>query len=232
MKKFGKIEFHYLFLQESHLEMCKGCFNCVTRGEKFCPLNDDRENIENLMIDSDGVIFVSPSYCQNVSGLMKNFIDRFAYLFHRPKFFQQKAMALSTSGGAGLKETLDYMDKLSVWGFGPLIKLGLITPHWPRSPRLEQNNKKSIEKKGKKFFESLKTKRPSSPSFTQYMHFRFMKKTSDLEEYLPADNEYYHDKEHYFVPVKINPIYRLLAPLIVKFALYIMKDMGPYQKSG
>ena len=90
MQKLGDVKFEYLFLQDTHLEMCRGCFNCVSRGEEFCPLKDDREDIEKRILEADGVIFASPVYCQMVSGLMKNFIDRFAYLFHRPVFFQQR----------------------------------------------------------------------------------------------------------------------------------------------
>jgi len=66
------------------------------------------------MIEADGIIFVSPVYCENVSGLMKNFIDRFDYVFHRQRFFDQKAMVLSTSAGGGLKDTLDYLKKLQI----------------------------------------------------------------------------------------------------------------------
>jgi multimeric flavodoxin WrbA len=62
------------------------------------------------MLVSDGVIFVSPAYCQNVTALMKNFVDRFAYIFHRPRFFNQKALIISTTCGAGLKETLNYLE--------------------------------------------------------------------------------------------------------------------------
>jgi multimeric flavodoxin WrbA len=36
------------------------------------------------MQEADGVIFASPGYTANVSGLMKNLMDRLAYTAHRP----------------------------------------------------------------------------------------------------------------------------------------------------
>ena len=96
MKCMDDVTFEYLFLKDVDLKMCRGCFSCVIKGEDFCPIKDDRAKIEDKMLKSDGVIFVTPCYCQNVSALLKNFIDRFSYVFHRPRFFNQKAMALAT----------------------------------------------------------------------------------------------------------------------------------------
>jgi multimeric flavodoxin WrbA len=50
------------------------------------------------MMNADGIIFVSPAYANNVTGLMKNFIDRFAYVGHRPNFFNQCPMLVATTG--------------------------------------------------------------------------------------------------------------------------------------
>lgn len=163
MKQLGDVEFEYLFLRDADLKMCRGCFICISKGEDLCPLKDERAEIENKMLEADGIIFVSPVYCQNVSGLMKNFIDRFAYVFHRPRFFDQKAMILSTTSGAGLKETLDYLKKLEIWGFGTPVELGVITPPWPMSDALKEKNKKNINKASKnhRFFDARKSVKSS-----------------------------------------------------------------------
>jgi multimeric flavodoxin WrbA len=78
MNILEKIEFEYLFLMDFNLEMCRGCFSCVKN--------------------------MSPVYCQNVTGLMKNFIDRLSYLFHRPRFFSQKARHCPQLEDPGLKK--------------------------------------------------------------------------------------------------------------------------------
>jgi multimeric flavodoxin WrbA len=225
MKQLGSVEFEYLFLKDADLKMCSGCFNCVSKGEELCPLKDDRGEIESKMLGSDGIIFVTPVYCENVSGLMKNFIDRFSFVFHRPRFFDQKAMVLATSAGGGLKDTLDYLKKLQIWGFGTPVELSVITPPWPQSDALQEKNKKSMNKAAEEFYQKLHQGRPS-PNFMQYMHFRFLKETSKLG-YLPADLEFYKDKGEYFYTTKISPLKKIFAPVIMKFAFFMMRYMEP-----
>jgi multimeric flavodoxin WrbA len=99
LRKQGDVEMTYLYLADVDLKMCRGCFECISKGEDRCPLKDDRVGIEGMMDRSDGIILVSPGYVQNVSGLMKNFMDRFAYTNHRPRFFG-KQMMLVANGGA------------------------------------------------------------------------------------------------------------------------------------
>ncbi|MGB9979655.1 NAD(P)H-dependent oxidoreductase [Methanobacterium sp.] len=75
MKKLGEVEFEYVFLKDINLKTCRGCGVCFEKGEKFCPLKDDRPMLEEKMHNADGVIFTSPNYVFNVSGIIKNFID-------------------------------------------------------------------------------------------------------------------------------------------------------------
>lgn len=84
MRRQGDVEFEHLCVKDADLGYCRGCLNCFTKGESYCPLKDDRQSIEQKMLDADGVIFLSPNYAGNVSAMMKNFIDRFAYVGHRP----------------------------------------------------------------------------------------------------------------------------------------------------
>ncbi|HSV49069.1 MAG TPA: flavodoxin family protein, partial [Candidatus Acidoferrales bacterium] len=128
MGKLGPIEFTYLPLSKADLKPCLGCFTCVSRGENLCPLKDDREKIEALIEAHDGIVFSSPGYVQNVSGLMKNFSDRFAYTHHRPKYFQKKVL-LVANGGAGLNKTLSAL-ALAIGGPKAVSKLAILAPPW------------------------------------------------------------------------------------------------------
>ena len=74
MMKVGKVEFEYVFLKDLKLKTCLGCQACFNKGEDLCPLKDDRIMLEEKMHKADGIIFTSPNYVFNVSGLMKNFI--------------------------------------------------------------------------------------------------------------------------------------------------------------
>jgi multimeric flavodoxin WrbA len=78
-------------VKDADLAHCTGCFVCFLRGEENCPNQDDAPETEQKMHESDGVIFASPVYGMNVSGLMKVFIDRFSNVSHRPPFLDKKS---------------------------------------------------------------------------------------------------------------------------------------------
>ena len=63
--------------------------------------------IREEMLNADGLIFVSPVYAHQVTALMKNFIDRFAYVLHRPCFLDKAALIISTTELTGLEDVLD-----------------------------------------------------------------------------------------------------------------------------
>jgi len=60
------------------------CIGCVSDDVKLCKLpcviNDDMNKIYELVLESDGMIFVTPIYWYNVPGPLKNFIDRLTIL--------------------------------------------------------------------------------------------------------------------------------------------------------
>ena len=73
-------------LSDYDIGVCRGCKSCTNRGEERCPLKDDRDVLIEKMMASDGVVFASPNYSFQVSAIMKIFLDRLAFLFHRPRF--------------------------------------------------------------------------------------------------------------------------------------------------
>ena len=164
LKSLRDVEFKYLFLKDANLEFCLGCNNCMAKGEEFCPIKDDALTIRDEMLNSDGVIFVSPVYINQVTGLMKNFLDRFVYLLHRPRFFDKSAMVISTTIGSGLKEVLGYLElNARLLGFY-VHKLGVIAPTRRYTPKYKNKITSEIDKASRKFFEAIKTKRRPSPN--------------------------------------------------------------------
>jgi multimeric flavodoxin WrbA len=69
------------------------------KGEEFCPLKDDRDVMIEKMTASDGVVFATPNYSFQVSALMKIFLDRLGFVFHRPRFFDSIATRKAKKGG-------------------------------------------------------------------------------------------------------------------------------------
>ena len=63
-----------LYLSDYTINNCTGCEGC--NGTFQCIIKDDFNLIVSKMLDSDIIIWGSPTYWYNVSGYMKTFIDR------------------------------------------------------------------------------------------------------------------------------------------------------------
>ena len=225
MKKLGNIEFEYVFLKDLDLKSCLGCGVCLDKGEKLCPLNDDRVMLEEKMQNADGVIFTSPTYVFNVSGLMKNFMDRFAYACHRPRFFKN-AIVLTTSGaGTGTKMMLKSfkMAPLS-WGFNIVESLDIITNGDPNSKlsTTEHKANKKIDNVAKKLYEAIQEGKPK-PSFLGMAMFQFAKKEIGKLNPEYYDFNYYknqgwlQDNTDYYYDTKTNFVIKGISKLFSNF---------------
>lgn len=222
MKELGDVEFEYVFLKEINLKTCLGCRACMERGEEFCPLKDDRALIEEKIMNSDGVIFASPTYVGNVSGLMKNFIDRLAYVCHRPRFFKN-AMAITTSGGGGAGFMLMGLSiPLSTWGFKVTHKFGVIMHEHPElrpateTKSLKKDMDKKVEIAAGKFYGSLHAGAPIPGIFTM-AQFLYVKKAHSLDSPGSIDHRYWKDHgwyekdAYYFYDTRAGPIKKGMA---------------------
>ena len=60
---------------------CKSCAACIigrdTGNQIRCAVKDDYQELEELILDADGIILAAPVYALAPSGQLKNFIDRF-----------------------------------------------------------------------------------------------------------------------------------------------------------
>ncbi|RXA18246.1 flavodoxin family protein [Methanosarcina sp. MSH10X1] len=218
MQSMAKVEFEYLMLKDANLSQCRGCFACFLKGENYCPCKDDAGLIEQKMHSADGVILASPVYGMNVTALMKTFIDRLCYILHRPRFFDKKALLLSTTGAVGLKETLNYLKLIAgIWGFEVSHSVGLITPPGMISGKQEQENNRKLEKAAFEFYNSFQKKR-RSPGLKDILIFRGQKASfGELGLSSPADYTYWKEKgwlnpeTKYYVDVPVNPVYNAIG---------------------
>jgi len=64
------------FLAEHKIKHCLGCLHCWLKTPGKCVQKDGMEPLLDAFIHADIAIMASPLYVDNVSGLMKNFIDR------------------------------------------------------------------------------------------------------------------------------------------------------------
>jgi multimeric flavodoxin WrbA len=215
-------EYEYLFLSEANLKTCVGCHLCLTKGEQYCPLKDDRDAIIAKIESSNGVILASPNHTMNVNWLMKNFIDRLSYLMHRPRFFGQRFMILITSGSyMGVKEAIKALSPV-VSGGKIISRLGIMN-----SPGMNESKKQKQEKKvlseAKKFAVAMQRDHEFSASFVNMLWFAAFKSTSNIyADDFPADLEYYQNKR-FFVETQLNIYHKITISLFSNLFLFLLK---------
>lgn len=222
IKSHGEVDFQYIHLKESDIHPCKGCFLCFYKGEKHCPQKDDIMSIRNQMEEADGVVFVTPVYAMHVSYLMKLFIDRLAYVCHRPRFFGKYAVAISAAGNIrlGVKETLAYLKTIAVqWGFEYVDQLGYSAVPKITDIPVMGNKRDRLDEVAARFYFAIRDKKPRKLTIGDHLMFRCMQTMYNMmEDKSPADYQYFKkngwlDKNtKYFVDeVKANPFNDIFA---------------------
>ncbi len=69
-------EVENIFLAGKEIKPCNACYACWMETPGECTTQDDMEGLFQKVISSDVLGFATPLYVDNVSGLMKNFMDR------------------------------------------------------------------------------------------------------------------------------------------------------------
>lgn len=196
MKSLRHFDIEYLFLSDVNLQPCTGCSVCLLKGNAYCPAKDERPVLEEKILASDAVIFASPVYAMNMTALMKNFMDRFAFTMHRPRFFKQKTMIVAITGAVGLKETINSISQLKYCGFDIVETLGVTVPNpLDYKPGFDDKTIKKVEKSAQNFYKKIIAKEPIKPSFATIMQFRAQKKVfAKNKDKMIADWEYFKER--------------------------------------
>ncbi|QMW68064.1 NAD(P)H-dependent oxidoreductase [Mumia sp. ZJ1417] len=114
---------------------CPACLACMTAGEQACPNSDNAAPARAVMDAADLVIFATPVHSFTLSATMKRFVDHFAYLIHRPRYFGTPAVLVSTAAGAGHDAALGYLKTaIRRWGFHTVAELGVNGPGLEKAP--------------------------------------------------------------------------------------------------
>lgn len=69
-------EVQTFFLRKKTVKPCLSCYNCWVKTPGKCVINDDMTEMLQTYIESDLAVFATPIYADNVSGIMKMFLDR------------------------------------------------------------------------------------------------------------------------------------------------------------
>jgi multimeric flavodoxin WrbA len=215
------IKFEYVQLSRIDLKPCRGCFACIEKGEERCPLKDDRESLELKMKQVDAVIFASPVYTYNVSWIMKNFQDRFAYRCHRPDFHGKKAMVVVTTGAVGLKFASFLLSStMGSMGFITCAKAGVtFAPAHESDVKRQQREQNKLIRQAEVFYNKLMDTKPVKPSLIKLLTFKkqqkaFFQAPKDLADYkFWKEKGWFEKKTAYYYEVKIGSISKMLAKI-------------------
>ncbi len=208
-ENYPNIDFKILMLNEVNLKQCKGCYTCISKGEQYCPLKDDRDMIIDEILEADGVIFASPVYVNNVTSLMKNFMERFGFEAHRPRYYDKYAMLIAVCAMFGAKETNEFMKAIfGTFGFNIVSSLELEIAVNTEKEKKYVNEK--TMKEFNKFITSIKNQQKNTPTMGDLVRFNIFKSISKLnKEYFEADYKYYKDNPKF--PLEASPADRKLA---------------------
>lgn len=229
LKKYGEIDFEYVFLSEYHLEFCQGCTLCFDKGEEFCPLKDDRDVLLEKIEQSDGVIFATPNYAFQVSARMKNFLDRFTYIFHRPRFFGKTFTVIVTQGFLGGNDIRKYLESTGAnLGFD-VVKGSCVRTLQPMTELRQNKLKQEIKKSSERFYKGLFRSTPSVPSFSRLMLFRISRTILQYIDVRYFDYYYYKDKgwfeSDYYHETTLGPIKKFTGHLFDFLGRQIVKHI-------
>ncbi len=72
----ARAEVENIFLVKRKIQPCRGCLTCWIKTPGKCVIKDDMAELIRKLGESDIVVFATPVYFDNVTGIMKNFMDR------------------------------------------------------------------------------------------------------------------------------------------------------------
>lgn len=99
----------FVNLSELDMGQCSGCCSCYKTGH--CYINDEAEQLSVDIEKSDGIVMGSPTYASNVSGLLKQFIDRGHFVIEQ-SLYGKYAVSVATGENYGSKDTSRIISKL------------------------------------------------------------------------------------------------------------------------
>lgn len=211
LRSFGDVETELVTLGDYRIGTCRGCRLCFDKGEENCPMKDDRDALIGKIMASDGVVLASPNYSFQVSGMLKVFLDRLGFVFHRPRFFGKVFTSIVTQGFFGGKKIVSYLDFVgSVLGFNT-VPGACFTALDPPTAKEEAKRDRALAALSRRFHERMNGNPFPAPSLLHLWGFRMGRTNVRLElAETDSDYRYYTDKgwleSDYFYPVRLSPL--------------------------
>jgi ferredoxin len=113
------------------IQHCKGCGACSSARDKgkqvHCIIKDDYAELEEKVLDADGIIIAAPVYAVGIVGQFKNFVDRFGPAHDRAALLEeQKKRVAAGKSGDELLDPRYFKDRYTAY----ISTGGAITQNW------------------------------------------------------------------------------------------------------
>ena len=171
------LEIASVYLAHRDIRLCRGCRVCFDKGEEKCPLDDDLLMIRAKMAEADGIVVASPVYVDDVSGTVKNWIDRLAFVCHRPEFAGKCAYLVATVGDSPTGHALRTLSTaLRTWGFTIAGQAGFKAGALMKPDELEARYRGKAERIAGRLFHAVRSQGFTRPSFLSLMTFKIQQR--------------------------------------------------------
>jgi NAD(P)H-dependent FMN reductase len=209
LQAFGDVETELIALSNHRIGTCRGCRLCFEKGEETCPMKDDRDALIGKIMASDGVVFASPNYSFQVSGMLKVFLDE--RLASIGRAFRKTSTSIVTQGFFGGRKIVSYLDFVgNALGFNT-VPGTCFTALDPPTTKEKEKRDRVLAAQSRRFHESMNGSPFPAPSLLKLWGFRMGRTHVRLElTEADCDYRYYTDKgwfdSDYFYPVRLNPL--------------------------
>jgi multimeric flavodoxin WrbA len=237
--KISDIEITEIFVADLNLPFCCSCHLCFSKGEENCPHYDITRKVKDALVNSDGVILSGTTYMWALNAAMKNFLDHFAHLFHRPEFFGKRGMIVATSAGTGEKNVTKYLKTvMGQWGINGAI---IVTQNTKERKLMSNNDRltakyvKKIDNATERFYSILKSKQQISPSLKNIaVHNSF--RAMSLGEFAESKRDTQFWSRKGFVdksyPIKVGFFKSIIGTLVFSSVNNLTKVIGKFYKKN
>jgi multimeric flavodoxin WrbA len=223
LQQLGEVNCEIVTLSDYSLKPCRGCEACIWKGEQFCQLKDDRDQLMDKIAASDGIVLASPVYSGHVSSLMKTFIDHFAFVCHRPRYFGKVCTSIVTYSIARGSTIVEYLDVFAMTlGFN-VIKGTSLQSDVLNSESIPPKAAKDRARQVRQFYAGLMSPTLQPPKLMMVMIFQMWRKTI-RQKFGPSspDYKYYLEKgwfdSDYYYPTRLGLFKKAAGMLFERFA--------------
>lgn len=188
------------FLPKDMPKFCIGCYNCLTKGEEYCPHYEYVKFITEAINEADLLVFTTPVYCLRTSGAMKALLDHYFtwFVVHRPKedMYFKKAVIIASGAGTGMKKAAsDIKTSLFYWGISDIkvYKLRSMAMSWED---ISEERKSKINDDMNKMAIKIKSNEGKRKVYLRNKIMFYMMRMYQLKntEVTSKDNEYWREK--------------------------------------